>query len=180
MIFVSPLPPRPLQLPFNCVGCGDKFTRKKLLTDHFSSCQAHLLNLLQQSEKQQLPLKAYSNEQSLVLPQQQTQPQVPVQQQKATAALLLQHSNIIHPTQLQQPVSHIQHQHQLDGALQLQSIPLLHQHVQRQSDEAFQTSGNEQEQLILLQNAVEEGSATEFGSSNIPRTEFKVQVFNIL
>ena len=182
-----------LQLPFNCDGCGDKFTRKKLLTDHFGICQAHLLKALQQRESKQ-PVKADGDTMpSLTLPQEQTvallqehsQLAESILQHQTSTALVLQHAAIIEQTH--QPTTdllHNQHHHHhsqltqqqhLDATLQLQPIPLIEHHVHRQADETFHGAQVDQEQLILLQNPVDGPPGAEMDPSNI-----KVQVYSIL
>ena len=111
------------QLPFNCDGCGDKFTRKKLLTDHFSTCQAHLLNRMQQQEKLQTAI-VDANGQTLLLQAEQNQMPASIMQHPGSTTLLLQHAALI-----QQPNSHVEarlHPHQTQqhhqNSLELQPV----------------------------------------------------------
>ena len=103
-------------------------------------------------------------------------------QQPVSLTTLSHHQTTVllqHPTMIQRqrihPISQAESHHP-EATLQLQSIPMMEQHIHRQmtTDELFQNGRHDQERYILLHNAVETDGP------ELDPTNIKVQVYSIL
>ena len=170
------------QLPFTCDGCGERFTRKKLLTDHFGICQAHLLKVLAQRGNQPSPIiddgVPTPVDSTVSVLQAQTPPlSETILQPPNPEAIVLHHATLVHETQLQPSelshlAPHVQQHTPVDAALQLQPIPLIGHHVQ--TDDSYQSARIGPDQLILLPNTVEGSTGADMDPG------IKVQVYSLL